>query len=750
MVNSIRHGRWNRDLGRWGLALLVLALLIIGRAGAQEAPQRPRIGLVLGGGGARGGAHVGVLKALAEQNIPIDYVAGTSMGAVVGSLFAVGLSPAEIEEIFRNMDWDDLFNDHPERPDRIFRRKQDASDAYLPLEWGWRGGLVMPNGIIAGQKFSFAFRDRCLYLSGYQGFDNLAYPFRAVATDLQTGQLFAADRGNLLKMVRASMSIPGVFPPVRWGEHSLVDGYLNRNVPVDVCLDMGADIIIAVDVAPLPSETDPSSFQTLMGVSIQKSIIFGRQNVDPHLEAAQVVIRPILEISTRDFKDTAEAIEPGYEAAMAAAHELKELALAPEAYAEHLRQHAHEDPGPLTVTEIRLANRTRASDKSILENIRQPVGGLLDLDRLKDDLVAIYDHGIYSLVDFSLEYSGPDEVILFIHAEEKYYAPHILNFGATYYGGSGNESLLDARIRWNWLEMNRLGAEQRTDLQAGHALRLRSEFYQPLTWNRVPFLALTGEYEDAVHDWYLEMRQWGDFTTQSMSLRPEVGMRLGRWGEVRGGFDYGYMRAAGRSGLALGEFKGTRGGWVASLQFDKLDLAALPSHGYSGYLKYRSGLPGVGEGVDYQRLEVKLYGARTWGRNTLHLNLEGGTAFDTDLPEFRMFTLGGMDRLTAYARDQFRGQDYVLGQLKWHHKIIGHASPFSTSWYLMTQIEAGNAWYYTEAQPFRDLRTTGSVGLVVTTLLGPLTTAYSRSTDGHDAAYVTLGFWSRPLARGME
>ncbi len=308
MLWRIFSGTFLRYLLAVGLVVLVVPSPV--RA-VDEDNERPKIGLVLGGGGARGAAHVGVLKALKEMNVPIDFVTGTSMGSVVGSLFAIGLDPDEIELILMGVDWDDLFSDRPTRPERIFRRKEDDSAAFLPVEWGWKGHVVLSSGVIAGQKLSFAFRDDYLYLAGHQGFDNLAYPFRAVTTDLQTGLMFIPDRGNLLKIVRASMSIPGVFPPVKWEGRTLVDGYLARNLPVDICREMGADIIIAVDVGELPQETDPIHFRTLGGINMQKGIINGRQNVDPQVEDSDIVIQPILSISSRDFKSVGKAIEPG-------------------------------------------------------------------------------------------------------------------------------------------------------------------------------------------------------------------------------------------------------------------------------------------------------------------------------------------------------------------------------------------------------------------------------------------------------
>ncbi len=715
--------------------------------GLQSEKQRPRIGLVLGGGGARGAAHVGVLRALKEMNIPIDYVTGTSMGSVVGSLFAIGLQPDEIEAILMGVDWDDLFSDRPLRPDRTYRRKEDDSAAFLPIEWGWKGRIVLSSGVIAGQKLSFAFRDNYLYLAGYNGFDNLAYPFRAVATDLQTGKMFVPDQGNLLKMVRASMSIPGVFPPVNWEGHTLVDGYLARNLPVDVCLDLGADIIIAVDVGSLPEETDPNYFKTLGGINMQKGIINSRQNVDPQLENADIIIQPILTgISTRDFKSVGKTIEPGYKATLAAKKQLLHLSVSDEQYAAHLARHPHPGDVQLIISEIVLNNNTRVHDHAILKNVSQPIGEALDLDLLKYDLAEIYDFGVFSLIDFSLE-DHDGEITLVISAEEKHYAPDILNFGVSYYGGESNESILNARMRWTHLEMNRFGAELRTDIQAGQTNLIRSEFYQPLTWSRGPFVALAAQYKGALYPWYYELKHWGDYKTKSWHIIPDVGSRLGHWGEVRAGIDYGHLMASDRTGLSLAEFDGMRGGYKVIMKFDTIDIPFLPREGIDGFFRYYAGRPEFGSGLNYDRFDGRISGARTWAGNTFHLTLEGGTNFGSELPEFDMFTLGGLNNLTGYQQNQIRGQRFGLAQLRWYHKIVGQPSPFSTSWYFVLQAEAGNAWYDAHEASFDHLRYSGSVGFVGTTMFGPLTIAYGRVDDGNDALYITLGIVRDSISR---
>ncbi len=732
---------------------LILALLLgmflasfpFGMAAAEDnktgdqATGRPKIGVALGGGGARGAAHIGVLQVLKEMNVPIDYVVGTSMGSIVGALYAVGIQPEEIETIVVGVDWDDLFSDRPERTQRIYRRKQDDSAAFIPVEWGWKNRIVLSSGVVAGQKLSFAFRSPALYLSGHHGFDNLAYPFRAVTTDLQTGKMFVPDQGNLLKAVRASMSIPGVFPPVHWDDKLLVDGYLARNLPVDVVRAMGADIVIAVDVGGLPENTDPKNLKTLMGINNQKGIIGARQNVDPQLLNADIIIQPDLTgISSREFIRVGETIEPGRIATETVAEQLKALSVSPADYQAHLEAHAPRKIGKLMIDDITLVNNTRVHDKAILRNIKQKTGQELDLDQLKFDLAKLYDFGVFELLDFELRKKG-DGLVLIVVANEKYYSPNIINFGLSYEGGEGGKSNIQARMRWTRLEMNRFGAELRTDVQLGKNALVQSEYYQPLTWRRIPFFALTGKAEMDIKDWYFENHKWGEYKTTEFSIKPELGFRLGHYGEIRAGLEYGHLDSRDRTGLSLAEFEGTGGGYVARLAIDMYDLAFLPRRGFEALIQVNQKRPEFGSGLDFTKLNGGIAGAHTFNKHTIYMAFEGGTAMKTDLPEFAMFTLGGLGRLSGYAKDQLRGAVFGLAKVAWYHQFAGNMSPFTNSYYVGVQLEAGNAWRDYDMMSWDDLLYSGLVTLVARTSLGPLAASYGRSEDGRDSIYLTLG-----------
>ena len=211
---------------------------------------RPKIGLVLGGGGARGAAHIGVIKKLEEFNIPVDYVAGTSMGSLVGAFYATGMNADELDRTANSLEWDDLFNDNVQRADRPFRRKRDDDLSLIGPKFGvGRNSFLLRRGAISGQKISFLFESLVHDRVQVDDFDDLPVPFRAVAADIAIGRVVVLDSGNLALAMRSSMSVPGVFDPVELNGHLLVDGGIVNNVPVDVVRAMGADRLIVVDVS---------------------------------------------------------------------------------------------------------------------------------------------------------------------------------------------------------------------------------------------------------------------------------------------------------------------------------------------------------------------------------------------------------------------------------------------------------------------------------------------------------------------
>ena len=300
-----------------------------------QAQPRPRIGLVLSGGGARGAAHVGVLKVLEEMRIPIDAIAGTSMGAVVGGLYASGMSAAQIERQFASVDWNDAFRDRPQRLDLNFRRKREDRQYPVQFPLGFRDGrFQLPERAHPGTETLADPAGADAASAQVSDFDKLPTPFRAVATDLETGEAVVIDRGDLVTALRASVSAPGIFAPVEREGRLLVDGGVAKNLPVDIAQAMNVDVLIVVDVGfPL---TTRDSLRSVASVSNQMLAILIRRESEQQralLGPADILISPAMDrTSSFDFSKLQKNVALGEASGRAVTEQLARLALSGEQY----------------------------------------------------------------------------------------------------------------------------------------------------------------------------------------------------------------------------------------------------------------------------------------------------------------------------------------------------------------------------------------------------------------------------------
>ncbi|HEY5623513.1 MAG TPA: patatin-like phospholipase family protein, partial [Gammaproteobacteria bacterium] len=299
------------------------------RVGGDEAA-RPVIGLVLSGGGARGGAHAGVLRALEELEVPIDVIAGTSIGAIIGGFYASGMTVDEIEEVVNTVEWDQAFLEDTPRQLLSFRRKRDDDLFLVDQKPGLNDGeFELPLGVVQGQVIDLILTEKTLPVAHISDFDELPIPFRAVAADITTGEAVVLGDGNLAAAIRASMSVPAVIAPIEIDGRLLVDGGVVMNLPVEVAEAMGADIVIAVDIsAPLFSREELTS---VLAVTGQLTNILTRRGTEQQiatLDAEDLLIVPefAADFSSTGFARMGEAIDVGYEATLAHAERLGEFA----------------------------------------------------------------------------------------------------------------------------------------------------------------------------------------------------------------------------------------------------------------------------------------------------------------------------------------------------------------------------------------------------------------------------------------
>lgn len=597
----------------WPLTLIGVS---VGAAEQAEGPKQPRIGLVLGGGGARGAAHVGVLKVLEELRIPVDYVAGTSMGSIVGGLYASGLSPQEIEKEILAMDWNGLFQDYPSRADRSFRRKRDDADYAFRAKAGFnRGSVQIPLAYIRGQKFDLSLNSLTLGVVDVSDFDRLPIPYRAVAADLETGKEVVLASGSLAQAIRASMAVPAAFDPVEIDGRLLVDGGIANNVPVSVARDMGAEVFIVVDVGSgLMGRED---IKNALSVTGQLSAFLFTLNTEAQLNTLtprDVLVRPELgDLGGGSFDRAAEAIPAGEASARVQLEALRRYSLDPEQYAQHLAARSRRASDPPVIDFVRVANESRVGDAVIADRISAKPGRPLDVKQLERDIGTIYGLEIFESVRYEVVRED-DKTGLLVHAREKSWGPGYLQFGLAASNDLKGDSTFRLGMIYTLTQLNELNGEWRTGLQLGDEPKIFTEIHQPLDpLSRYFLSAKATAGSDNLNTFDAAGNKIARYRVKTTGLELGFGREFGTWGEGR----FGYRREGGTAEVTIGEFAPEidveRGELFLRLSDDKLDSLYFPREGHFGSLEYRAAREDYGSSIDYDQWLFNYTHAFSWG-----------------------------------------------------------------------------------------------------------------------------------------
>ena len=536
--------------------LTALLLAVLAAMPLMADVGRPKVGLVLSGGGAKGMAHVGVLRVLEELKVPVDIVVGTSAGSAVGALYASGMEVQEIEERFIEMDWVSSFRDDPGRAYKPVRRKRQGWRYPVSPGIGVRlDGLHLGGGIIAGQNLGFILNELTRDAALVEDFDELAIPFRAIATDLETGEEVVIGSGNLSEAIRASMSIPGVYAPVTLDGRLLVDGGVANNLPVNVAHELGADIVIAVDITdPLLEREDIREAFSVVG---QLTTMMTRQNTERQLKLLgdqDILVRPDLKgLSSADFHEAPALFELGASSARGHAGELRHLSVSDDEwdrFRNRLKAHSF---SPGVITDIRIDDRSRLAGDFLRERIRQQTGEPLDVQALEEDLKRIYGLGYYETVSYSLVPTDGPGTDLVIRVREKSWGPNYLSFGLNYEDNFENDTRFNVATSLRMTGLNALGGEWTTGLQLGTQPRVRTEWFQPLDYGFERFLTLGATYSRdslSAFDGEGERITEVDITNRQVDLA--LGTELGVNGEVRLEYVRGYATVDEQIGEPMG------------------------------------------------------------------------------------------------------------------------------------------------------------------------------------------------------
>jgi NTE family protein len=718
------------------LLLLLTALITSPLYGAE----RQKIGLVLSGGGARGAAHVGVLKVLEDLRIPIDVIAGTSMGSIVGGLYASGLSPAQIEQILDELDWDDVLADDQSRVDLSPNKKFQEDLFSLGISPGFEGGqLKLPPGAIQGQKIELALQRLTIHVAHINEFDNLAIPFRAVATDIVDGNEVILKHGNLGRAMRASMSVPSIFAAIEIDGHLLVDGGIVNNLPVSVARGMGADILIVVDIgAPLRNREEIGNILT---VTNQLTRILTGRNVIASLDSLKetdILISPDLgDITSAQFNRSAEAIPKGEHAARMIAERLQTLSLSSSDYEMYLAGLNQISIGDRTVKSISLRNESSINDNVVARRLNINKGDPLNLDQLEHDIGQIHGLGAFEKVGYDLA-QYEDGVGVMVYATPKSWGPNYLHFGLDMEADFSGDTATNMILGYSRSEVNQWAGEWTTLLQVGQEPKLLSYLHQPLGLDLSYFVQPSFSVERTNIGVFS-----GDHETAQYQLRQsEFQLVVGKEFGASAVFSLGVNRRSGEVKVAIGdpnlpESDFDDGGAIASFSYDSINDIDYPSRGAVFNLSYYHALDSLGADEEYQQWRLRTGIVKTFGdKHTIGILTSLGGTEDGTASISRRFLLGGFLNMSGLQVNQLSGE-YAGLATAFYYRKFNRFKIFPA--YIGGSAEYGGAWADRDDISAKSSLFGGSLFLGVDSPLGPVLLGLGRTNEGDSVFFTKIG-----------
>ena len=708
-------------------------------AAAPTAGNHPKLGVVFEGGGALGLAHIGVIQYLEEHRIPVSYIAGTSMGGLVGGVYATGRNAAEVREVVKGINWDQVISGQIPFRDLSFRRKQDAHDYPATVEFGLRHGLQFPSGFNSGQQVDMILNRIALPYSGIKSFNDLPIPFACVATDLVEAREHVFRSGPLDIALRSTMSLPGLFTPVRYQGHIFVDGGLLNNIPIDVAKEMGADFVLGIhlETEPLKPDAELSSFAVL-GASISAMI---RVNEREAMKDADLLVTvPLQKYTAMDYNQDDAIIRAGYDAAAANAEKLAALSVDEATWKQYLAE--------------REARRRRATIPQFVEvtgvppEIAHPIaeemsgyaGQPVDTARLDQDLLELNGMGAFSSVNYSMaEKNGQQGLQL--EVQEKSYSPPIVRPLILINGASYNNVFFTLGARITFLNFGGYRRELRNDVIVGAQYGLQSEYYRPFTplsnWFVAP-RALVNSYQYPV---FFGNKLLALYRNHLAIGGLDLGYAFGRTGELRLGYEGGYQKLSPNFGTVaqLPTLSGVTGDVRLQYVFDTLDEPVIPHKGehIAFYTKYFNENPGAPHGFPVSELQIQNF-FEINPQNTVFLHAYGGSTYGF-LPGIPAFPLGGVTRFVAFGQNELLTNQYVLGQagyirvLKQLPPLLGSTIDF------LGIFEAGQTYQLPHGQ--KPPHVPGDVvgAFIMNTIFGPVEIGGAVGDYGHAKFFFQIG-----------
>lgn len=707
--------------------------------GSTATVHRATIGLVLEGGGALGLAHVGVLRWLDENHIPVDYVAGTSMGGLVGGLYATGMSGEEISTFLKSINWNRALRNEVPFQARSFRRKEDKRDYPNDLEFGLKHGINFPSGLNSGHQVGLILDRIALPYSDLKSFDDLPTPFRCVAADLVSGKAVVFKNGPLSEALRATMSLPAIFSPVRRDDHVFVDGGIINNLPVDVARAMGADIVIAVhlEVPPLNPDEGLSVFSVL-----QRSVgVIVSANEYASMQKADVLIPAHTgRFSMIDYQAAPEIVQAGYEGAEERRRVLEKFSLNDSDWKQYVEQRESRRRAAPIPRFIEVTGAERVIAEGIQRNLSDNIGKPIDYKRLDDDLTDVTGLGRFSRAGFQLTRRNGQDGLL-IRADEKDYGPPTVNPLFVIDGSDYTDVRFSLGARVTFHDIGGFGSEVRNDFVIGSTYGAASEYYHPLNWFSHFFVAPRLFASSKPFDVYFNDSRIATFRQHDAGGGLDFGVAINRFQELRFGYQTGFLsltRSIGVPGI-LSDASGRQGFSRGRYIIDHTDNPTLPRKGYfvQSRLEFYDANPSASERFPLAELRTGIFHP-ILKTNSIFLIASGGSTMGFRHTGLPMFGLGGPQRLAAYGTNELLTNQYFLFLPGYIRRLKELTPLLGENVYLITNYEIGKAYGAINTTDSR-LPNDFNAAVLVQSFIGPVVFGGSVGDRGHHKFYFQLG-----------
>lgn len=741
LICPFEDSRWRSYFRVLRIALVLftasLFTLIVVAQNVPPAPKRLTIGVALEGGGALGLAHIGVLRWFEQHHIPIDYLSGNSMGALVGGMYATGKSPDELEVLVKHMDWSFIIGGETPYQDLSFRRKEDVRAVQNDLVIGFKHGTTLPSGLSSGHQISLVIDRETLAYSAVKSFDDLPIPFRCVSTELISEKAHVFSTGPIGFAMRSSMSLPGIFAPMRDGDRLYVDGALVDNLPTDLVREMGPDVVIAIHLQVAPATAD--EIQSLFSV-LGQSITVGTANTELRgMEAADIVVKvDVRKFTSLEFRKAEALIQKGMEAAEEKSKILLPYALDQAAWNEYVaRRNARKKAAVGIPQFVRVEGTTPDAEQKIQEFLQPLVGKPIDTPKLDTYLTRLTGVGRFDSASYGLV-QNDGQLGLLVTVIEKNYAPPVLQPAFAVNGTEPDNVTFAMGGRLTFLDIAGYGSELRTDFSFGNTYGISTEFYKRFSQTSRWFFAPRISASDAAQWIFSHRNPQADYRIGQVEFGTDLGYAVSRFSEVRAGYEIGYLDANLKLGAPLFQsVKGQVGASRFRFVTEHRDDPIIPRQGYFGELNFHWVDTSPGAPAAFPTLEARTEYFKTVSTPaSVFLIAQGGSTIGYDRTGIPQYFLGGTGGLLAYGQNEVRGDQYYLFRAGYLHKLLRLPPFLGDSLYGAALYEVGKMF---NAPGVSKLPTDGAAGAIVRTAIGPVFLGGSIGDTGHATWFFALG-----------